>query len=131
MSGPFDDLVRDLNTLYRERERELTYVGAVEAEEVYTIDLLAKSIANWPAERAELERRTAALQANAVQMAQQTPLEQAAIRRRKIAAHRENVRAAIPTLLSKALDIQSRGGCTALDVAKVQAECHHLAAAWL
>jgi hypothetical protein len=41
------------------------------------------------------------------------------------------VRQKIPQMLAKALDCQRTGQCTALDVARIQAECHHLAAEWL
>jgi len=133
-SGGFQSLVDDLNSLYARREDErrgLAHMAASHADDDLPLDTIAKSLGSWPAERAALEREVGRLKRNVERMVQRAAADQAAMRRQQIAAHREKVRRAIPELLTKALDLQKQEKCDALDVAKIQAEAHHLAAAWL
>lgn len=132
-SGEFDRLCEDLNAMHEwraERRAEEQAKARALAERARRTTLRERP----PRSYAELKRQAARMAAREAAAAAAWEAEREAsvarARAAKVAAHREMLRAEIPDLLSKALSLQVQGKCAAIDIARLQAECNHLAEQW-
>lgn len=134
--GEFESLVADLNNMHQWRAEKAAEEAAAVAEQARR-DRLAAQAAAARTSDAALRRKARQMAAHEVAaMAEYEHRQRSAearmqhARRQRIEDHRDWLRQEIPDVLQKALQVQQRGGCTALDVARVTSECHRLAERW-
>ncbi len=142
-SNGFEELVADLNQWRAWRDRQDAEV-AERARRTETEDLVKafrQSDHDHAVWHAEMQRRLRLMKAHAEQGLERAEADLVAARASRRTAerrlreqrrehNREQVLQEIPSILSKALELQRAGKCSAHDVAVVQARCQRLAEQW-